>query len=151
MPKSLKQKFFRQTVWLCLILALAVFLFPALPASAQLNVGMQYGDKIGLGDNNPVVIVIRIIQLFLGFLALIAVVLFIYAGFIYMTAGGDAAKVEKAKAIIKNVVIGLVIILASFGIVSWIFNILNTATRPGGPNGPRSEDGNGSGIGGIGN
>lgn len=125
-----------------------VFLLPTFSASAQVNAGIEYGDNIGLGKANPVTIVIRIIQFFLGFLALIAVILVIYAGYLWMTAGGDPSKVEKAKQILKNALIGLVIILSAFGIVSWIFNLFD---KGNGPNNQGSGGGGGgSGIGGIG-
>lgn len=62
----------------------------------------------------------RIIQIFLGFLGILAVVLIIYAGFLWMTAGGDSAKVDKAKDYIKNAIIGIVIILAAYIITSYV-------------------------------
>jgi hypothetical protein len=60
------------------------------------------------------------------------VLLVISAGFMYMTASGDLAKVAKAKKIISNAVIGLVIILSSYSIASWILGkLLNAAYGPG--------------------
>lgn len=64
----------------------------------------------------------KIIQIFLGFLGVIAVVLIIFAGYMWMTAGGDSGKVEKAKGYIKNAVIGIVIILASYIITSYVID-----------------------------
>jgi len=61
-----------------------------------------------------------IIQFFLGFLGILAVILFLYAGFLYMTAGGEEAKITKAKAYMKNAVIGIVIIMASYIIVYFV-------------------------------
>lgn len=59
----------------------------------------------------------KIIQVFLSFLGVIALILLIYAGFLWMTAGGSEEKVGKAKKIMKSAFIGLVIILFS-GIIS---------------------------------
>ena len=62
----------------------------------------------------------KIVQTFLGFLGVLAVVLIIYAGFLWLTAGGDPSKVDKAKGYIKNAVIGLIIILAAYIITSFV-------------------------------
>ncbi|NCN07787.1 hypothetical protein GW933_03825 [Candidatus Falkowbacteria bacterium] len=71
------------------------------------------------GINLPIVIG-KIIQIFLSFLGVIAVIIIIYAGFLWMTAGGDSGKIEKAKSYIKNAVIGVVIILTSYIITSYV-------------------------------
>ncbi|MEK7072568.1 MAG: pilin [Patescibacteria group bacterium] len=68
----------------------------------------------------------QIIQIFLGFLGVLAVVLIIYAGFLWMTAGGDSAKVDKAKGYIKNAIIGIVIILAAYIITSYVLTQIVT-------------------------
>jgi hypothetical protein len=48
----------------------------------------------------------------------------IYGGITWMTAEGDEAKVEKAKKIIVNGVIGLVIIMAAYAISFFVINAL---------------------------
>ena len=93
---------------------------------------------IGLSRTDPRIIIARIINIALGFLGIIAVGLIIYAGWLWMTAGGEAQKIEKAKKILIGAVIGLLIILASFALVSFILSRLLDATGggPGGPGGP---------------
>ena len=61
-----------------------------------------------------------VIQFLLGFLGILAVILFLYAGFLWMTAGGDDAKTKKAKDYIKNAVIGMVIIMAAYIITNFV-------------------------------
>ena len=94
---------------------------------------------IGLSSDDPRVIIARVINIFLGFLGIIAVLLIIYAGFLYMTSEGRADQTDQAKQILKNATIGLVIILASFGIASWIMSLLLSSTGGAGtstgPNG----------------
>ena len=68
-----------------------------------------------------------IIQVFLGFLGVLAVVIIIYAGFVWMTAGGDDGKVGKAKKLIINATIGIVIILAAYIITSFIIEKVQTS------------------------
>lgn len=50
----------------------------------------------------------------------LAVIYIIYAGFTYMTAGSDQAKVDQAKNTIMYAIIGLVIITLSFVILNWV-------------------------------
>lgn len=104
-------------------------------------------NTIALSATDPRIIVGRIIQIVLAFLGVITLVLIMYAGFLWMTSGGDENKVDKAKAMIKNAVIGLVIILSSWGIATFLISRLWNATGgPGGFGGP----GGGGGGGGVG-
>jgi hypothetical protein len=96
--------------------------------AGSIDVGIGYGDNIGLGTADPIQVTLNVINIFLGLLGLIVVILFLYAGFIWMTAAGSAEKVEKAKRIIKNAVIGLVIVLSAFGIVNWVVRALFDVT-----------------------
>jgi len=107
--------------------------FVALPAHAQVNAGLnQVGAATGLTAVDPRVIAARIINVALGTLGIIFLAIILYAGFLWMTAGGDSAKVEKAKAWMRNAVIGLVIIMLSWAIVTFVINALLNATGQGG-------------------
>lgn len=66
-------------------------------------------------------IVLRIVNFGLTFLGLIAVVMVIYAGFLYVTAAGNEDNIGKAKKIMLYAAIGIVIIIASFALVNTIF------------------------------
>ncbi len=70
----------------------------------------------------------NIINVLLSFLAVIAVVLFVYAGFLWMTAAGDEEKVGKAKSIITACIIGLVIIFISYSASTYVISTLNEET-----------------------
>jgi len=63
-----------------------------------------------LSSTDPRELVGRIINIALGFLGVIAIGLISYAGFVWMSSNGDEEKITKAKGILKNAVIGLVII-----------------------------------------
>lgn len=67
---------------------------------------------------HPADIIVGIINIILGFLGLFLVCLLLYAGFLYMTAGGEEKKTAAARGYIKNSIIGLIIVLASMAI-SW--------------------------------
>lgn len=109
----------------------------------------QVQNILGLGDQDIRITIAKVIRVILGFLGIIAVVLIIYAGFVWMLSGGNEEKVSKAKTILKNAVIGLIIILASFGIVSFIIGQLVGSTFGNG-NG-NGGGGGGGGISGLGN
>ena len=63
----------------------------------------------------------KIINIALTLLGSIFLILIIYGGFKWMTAGGDTTKVEKAMDIIKNSLIGLVIVMAAYIITTFVF------------------------------
>ena len=97
------------------------------------------GDVLGIESvdstlvleaSDPRKIASRIINIFLGLLSIIAVSLIIYAGFVWMTSEGNEEKISKAKGILKSAIIGLVIVLSSWGIVTFIFNQLAEKSSP---------------------
>ncbi len=75
----------------------------------------------------------RIIKALLSIVGALLLVIIIYAGFLWMTAGGNTTQVEKAKAWITNSVIGLVIILGAYGISSFVVEALEGATSGSAP------------------
>ena len=66
----------------------------------------------------------KIISVVLGLLGIILLVLIIYAGWLWMSAGGDSKQVDKAKDYIKNAVIGLVLILMAYVITGFVIDKL---------------------------
>jgi hypothetical protein len=64
----------------------------------------------------------------MGFLGIIAVVIILLGGFKWMTAGGDESKVEEAKKLMTAGVIGLAIVLASWGVTIFVLDALLSAT-----------------------
>src|SRR3989338_9256648 len=62
----------------------------------------------------------KIIGVILGILGIILVVYIVQAGILYMTAGGDTEKVKKAKLMIQQAVIGMIIIVAAYSISSFV-------------------------------
>lgn len=76
------------------------------------------------------VVIIRIINLALTFLGLIAVILILWGGFKWMTAGGNDESVEAAKKIIIAAVIGLAIILSAYAIANFFISSIGDAIDP---------------------
>lgn len=73
---------------------------------------------------NPSVLVGRIIKGILGVVGSIALLIFIYGGFLWMTASGHSDMVQKGKDTLIWASIGLAVIFASYALVKFIFNAL---------------------------
>lgn len=102
-------------------------------ATDQVN---QVAQTAGVGSTDLLTIIGTIINVFLSLCGIILLGLILYAGWLWMTAGGDAGKIEKAQKYIKNAVIGLVIIASAFAIVrfvmGWLGNVNGGGTTIGG-------------------
>ncbi len=90
----------------------------------------------GLSSQDIKITIQNIVQIIFGFLGILAVLLMLYGGFIWMTSGGNADKVSQAKKIITSAVIGLLLILASYSIAFFIVRNLTNATGPSTPGVP---------------
>lgn len=112
---------------------------PMIARAQGVDLGIEYGTSLGLTTQDIRTTIGAIINAFLGLLGLVAVVLIVYAGYLWMTAGGEEDKITTAKQIMTNAAIGLAIILAAFAIVQFIFRALNIPTGIGGSSsGPQS-------------
>ncbi len=85
-----------------------------------------YKDQIAEASAQTTVInrVGGLVALVLSFVGIIFLLLSIYAGIMWMTAQGNAAQVEKAKTLLTNATIGLVIISAAYSITVFVGNQL---------------------------
>ena len=80
---------------------------------------------------NTAVTVINLILLIAGILA---VIYLIYAGVLYITAGGDTGKADKGRTGIVNAIIGLVIISAAYLLVRFVGGAISGANNLGSSN-----------------
>lgn len=69
-----------------------------------------------------------IIKILLRITGFLLVILLIYGGFIWMLARGNESEVEKAKDIIRNAIIGIVIVFTAFSITVFVMKGLETST-----------------------
>lgn len=142
---SRKIIYFLSTFILVVIgLGVASFVF-----AQGIDLGIDEVDAaMSLSSTDPRIIIAKIINIALLFLGVIAVGLIIYAGFIWMTSGGSEDKIDQAKKILRNAVIGLIIVLSAWGIATFVLTKLMGATNGGGSgNGGGSSSGPGSLIG----
>jgi len=95
------------------------------PFNVAKNMANNTAANAGISNQRPITDIIgSIINVLLGFLGVVFLVLLLYAGFTWMTAGGDTEKVTKAKTMITQAVIGLVIITAAFTISTFVLGSL---------------------------
>lgn len=135
------QKLFRilSVVVLAVMIIMPAFMM-ALPVQAQ-QIDSDYlwgGDDVDRGDiadalgnpgeRDPREIAAGVIKVLMGFLGIIAVVIILIGGFKWMTAGGSDEKIGEAKKLITAGIIGLIIIIAAFGIATFVINNLLTVT-----------------------
>lgn len=115
----------------------AVFVLSGILSGAVVRAQISTGGEIvkqlqeGAGDQganlpdpqDPRMIVGIMIRWALSLLGVFFVVLIIYAGFLWMSAGGNDDQISKAKSYIFNAVIGLIIILSAYSITIYVFKI----------------------------
>lgn len=83
----------------------------------------------GLGNATPGDVAGGVINWVLGLLMLIAISLVVYAGILWMTAAGVEDRISKAKSILIGALIGVFIILASYGVTQYVFTNLVEVTN----------------------
>ena len=83
--------------------------------TGHINSGLWFGDK-SLPE-----IIGKIISAILIFLGVIFLGLMIYGGYLWMAAHGNEQAVDKAKNIIRNALIGLIIVLAAYAITWTVY------------------------------
>lgn len=110
------------------LLAIATVFVGAVPAHAQGGYGLDQTAETAFegtdlertANIDPGTVAGRIIATILSFLGIIMLGIVIYAGFLWMTAGGNQDKVGRAIKLITNASIGLLIILAAYLITRYI-------------------------------
>ena len=116
-------------IYLFILIVVLASIFPLLTQASGLagEVIDNYRtvEKTVIGEtvaSSPTTIVIEIIKIALGVLGMLFVILIIWSGFQWMTAGGNTEIITKARQRIINAVIGLVIVLAAFGITEFVLD-----------------------------
>ena len=115
----------RARVFLATILVgIATLHFGIMPVHAQANPQQNVeavATAAGVDQTTDLPTIIgRIIKIALGLVGVVFLCLILYAGYTYMTAAGDAAKVKRALDVIKSALIGLVVIALAWTITNYI-------------------------------
>lgn len=83
------------------------------------EIGKAFGQS-ATDPTDPRTIAINVVRVFLGFLAIIFVILIVMAGYKWMIAAGNEEVIKDAKSQIRTAVIGLIIVLAAYGITEFV-------------------------------
>jgi len=99
-------------------------------ASTAINTGLgTAGEKAGYAINLEITIIVaNIIKVILGLTGMAFIVVLVYAGILYLTAGGKEDNTKKAKHLISSAVIGIIIIVAAYAIANFVFAALTGIT-----------------------
>lgn len=108
------------SVGILTVAMLSIFVLPAIVAAQDLDLGLENAAGIGLGQKDLKESINSIIQILLSFLGILAVIIILWGGFMWMTAAGDEGKVDKAKKLIISGVVGIVIILSAYIIANFV-------------------------------
>lgn len=117
------------------VLAVGLFAVPE-TALAQCLTGGPIGcvnsiseafGNVGGGTRSFPTIVMTIIRAFLSLLGIIFIGMILFAGYNWMTAMGEAEKVKTAKSTLVSAVIGLVLIIASLAITTFVLTQLGAS------------------------
>ena len=116
-----------------LLIIIALFLFsfinsPVLALQSATN-GLAETANVGYGGEVPketslAAIIGKVVGVALSFVGVIFLILIIYAGFTWMLARGNEAETKKAKDLMYDAVLGLIIIMAAYAITSFVGNQL---------------------------
>ncbi|MFZ2681689.1 MAG: hypothetical protein WAZ14_01165 [Patescibacteria group bacterium] len=88
----------------------------------------SFSDRTGLGQRDLKESLGELINVALGFLGIVAVIIILFGGFKWMTAGGNDEKVGEAKRLIIAGIIGVAIILSAYAITTFVLQSLIDAT-----------------------
>lgn len=107
------------------------FAFAAITAKST---GLEASGKLaglstacGSGTDCIAAIIGKVLAAALGFLGIVFLGLLLYAGFLWMTSGGETERAKQARTLIANAVAGLIIIAASYVITSYVLTQVQTA------------------------
>ena len=94
------------------------------------NTGGKIGSQFGGEKSNSLKIIIAgVVKVVLSCMGLVFVIMIIWAGWTWMTAGGNEEKVKTAMAQIRNGIIGLIIIMGAWAITVFVTTNINAAVN----------------------
>lgn len=107
--------------------ALFCLVLPVMAGATNDPFGLNDAAGLNLPSTNqdPKDAAVSIVNYLMTFLGIIAVIVILYGGFQWLTAGGNEDKVGSAKKTIIAGVIGLIIIIAAYAIVQIVVGFAN--------------------------
>jgi len=109
-------------ILLIIILALVFNSSPVLGANPNPRGALNIvANQAGIQTKNSLSYALgQVFQKILGIMGLILLVLFVIGGITWMTSEGNAEKLKKARGLLIHAIIGLIIVLVSYALVSFV-------------------------------
>ena len=118
-----------------LLLVVGVMLLPsadpilAQSATATISQGLDAAAGDSYSSELTVSVFIgNLIRTLLAATGIVFLIITIYAGILYMIANGEPDKIKKAKNMLTNSLIGLIIIVGAYAITRYVVDALSQAT-----------------------
>jgi len=120
-----------KTFLILIILTITIFTLTN-PATAALNfknVGTgitKTASSAGVPSSNLISIAVSVIKALLGLIGIVFFIFIIYGGFLWMTGAraGKEKEIGRAKSLIINAIIGLLIITTAYAVTSYVSKAL---------------------------
>jgi hypothetical protein len=93
-----------------------------------MDIGLSFAEGIGLPTGDIRLMLAGVIRSLLGLVGIFLVIRIMEGGFKYMTHGGNEEARNEAIAIIKNGIIGMMIIMMSSSIANYVVGAVLNAT-----------------------
>lgn len=98
-------------------------MFVTLPSiTMAANISLPSGT--GLPHTSVGAVIANVTRFVTGLIAVLTILMIIISGIMYITSAGDSGRVETAKGLLRNSVIGLVIALLAYAIVTAVGSAL---------------------------
>jgi len=92
--------------------------------SVQADTTIKLPDPLGGQADNIPLLVGNVIEYILGILGVLALVMFISGGIVWMTSGGVSDKIKKGRDTLVWAILGLALIFFSYGLLDFILRTL---------------------------
>ncbi|MEK7166952.1 MAG: hypothetical protein AAB732_00860 [Patescibacteria group bacterium] len=114
----------KKTIFFLLILFIFLSFVPVIQVTADTALTNP------LVTTDPNIIITRIITVILGLVGVITLAMIIFGGLMWMTSGGSEEKVKKGRNILIWAILGLIVILSSYVILTFFIDTVKTVTTP---------------------
>ncbi len=101
----------------------------AFPATTYAQAPVNLPNPLGISD--PRLLAARLIDGVLSIVGVLALVMVIYGGILWMTAGGKSENVKKGRDVLLWSVIGIIVIASAFVVTNAVFNAVLTGDVAG--------------------
>ena len=113
----------KKIIFFALTLGLAFCVFAASPGLMLAAEGTSLPNFLGKGATFPTLLE-RIVDFLLTLAGPLAVIMILWAAFLYITSSGNTGRIEQAHKVILWTVVGVGVLILSKGLISLIVNIL---------------------------